>query len=492
MGLYNDDEKNYFDNKYYVINLKYTKSEVDKALSEFTENKKVTPIIRAILHEHAHYIQSATTSVGYYLKMLDDYQNSHIRDMVNEMIKTNKICYPMINNIVAPEHIRKENKNMTTHYYYWVLAEIVRQMLLGNEETVSYYLDRMMEGAGYFDYYLELDECLKCCYLYIEKQGTEKESIANQDEFLNNIFKVATLLQRFLGFQISDVLESQALLAEYFYDEVADERLIKYISIKKMDREQKKYCLPLILYYECYEFDLKNKSDFLSFKLGFHAICQIVLSAPILPFQKRSKHTLLLEIEINTRFLILWNICSKINPPKSKEDYSRYIKELTELMETMPIEYTYKECLENKRYFYNNFIVSVIEDRKEEIFFEAQEKYLNDISSFYQTFELPMMLENVVGIKYNNQQFEGLKEELGYIVIDLMYQYYIELLYGYQIKKKNNKSKEIFVYPHMKLSNKDMELLQWSITIFNEGMQRRNKNLPQCVLKESKYNHSVD
>lgn len=239
MGLYNDDEKNYFDNKYYVINLKYTKSEVDKALSEFTENKKVTPIIRAILHEHAHYIQSATTSVGYYLKMLDDYQNSHIRDMVNEMIKTNKICYPMINNIVAPEHIRKENKNMTTHYYYWVLAEIVRQMLLGNEETVSYYLDRMMEGAGYFDYYLELDECLKCCYLYIEKQGTEKESIANQDEFLNNIFKVATLLQRFLGFQISDVLESQALLAEYFYDEVADERLIKYISIKKMDREQK-------------------------------------------------------------------------------------------------------------------------------------------------------------------------------------------------------------------------------------------------------------
>ena len=44
----------------------------------------------------------------------------------------------------------------------------------------------------------------------------------------------------------------------------------------------------------------------------------------------------------------------------------------------------------------------------------------------------------------------------------------------------------------MKLSNKDMELLQWSITIFNEGMQRRNKNLPQCVLKESKYNHSVD
>lgn len=188
--------------------------------------------------------------------------------------------------------------------------------------------------------------------------------------------------------------------------------------------------MPLILYYECYEFDLKNKSDFLSFKLGFHAICQIVLSAPILPFQKRSKHTLLLEIEINTRFLILWNICSKINPPKSKEDYSRYIKELTELMETMPIEYTYKECLENKRYFYNNFIVSVIEDRKEEIFFEAQEKYLNDISSFYQTFELPMMLENVVGIKYNNQQFEGLKEELGYIVIDLMYQYYIELLYG--------------------------------------------------------------
>lgn len=488
MALNFDEQKNYFDSKYYVINLKYSKCEVDKAMAEFFNKKKVTPIIRAILHEHAHYIQCATTEVGYYLKMLDDYQMDHIKNMVNEASKGKLVCYPMMSNIMNNKNTRKKSqalKDITTHYYYWVLAEIVRQLILGDEKTIAYYLSKMMNGEGYLDYYLELDEALKCC-LYEEKQE-EKIKAEVEEELLIKIFTCAYAMQVVANLKISDLLESQALITEYFYDEVADERLIEFLSKKEMGKEIEKYCLPLILYYNCYNLDLKNKSDFLSFKLGYHAICQLVLSAPILPFHRRTKNvSLLFEIEINIRFLVLISFCDKIRLPKSIEEYSRYIKDLVDYLKISPIEDAYKECLDNKRFFYNNLLVLFVEDEKEKIFLKAQEKYKKDNCSFYNAFDLQKLSKENVGIKYSDQAFDPVNNILSPIVIDLVYQYYIELLYGYQIKERKSNSKAIFVAPHIELSRDIMEALQCVISTFNENIQRQDRRLPTCVLKETK------
>ena len=271
-----------------IIQLECSDEELFDAIDLYNEKKVVLPILKSYMHEHTHFIQYNTTSIGYYLKLLGNYQIAYLSKIADEMLKSPDFIYPMMWHIQMRKNEKDRFKRPIHFYYYWYLAEIVRVYLTGSRETFEYYLQNMMHGEfyGIFDYILELEpELIKI--FNSDYQYTKRKITSDSEQFER--FRIAALLKTIAFNQgIRDLFESQALLSEYYFDEVADERLIKALERNKfLSSDSIDYLLPLKFYRDLHSFDLSNKRDFLSFKLGFHAICQIAFHAPILPFQEK-------------------------------------------------------------------------------------------------------------------------------------------------------------------------------------------------------------
>lgn len=263
------------------------------------------------------------------------------------------------------------------------MAEIVRLILIGDYETLSYYTERMMYGEGLPDYFMELEQYLNKV-LSGETRSCKRKMKKHSDIELQRI-QLGVFNNAFSNLNITSAMESQALLSEYYFDEIADEFLIKAIGKSNYQEDQMHYLLPLRLYQEAYSFDLRKKSDFLSFKLGFNAVCQIVFHAPILPFQDEIGPYSLGEIDINARFNELILVPS-ISPPKSLSNYNRYINELLTERSYILLKKSCGEIFRHQKMILENRFGAITSlcKTKEHIFLSAQKRYdKNPINYYY-------------------------------------------------------------------------------------------------------------
>lgn len=245
-----------------------------------------------------------------------------------------------------------------------------------------------------------------------------------------------------------------------------------------MNKEQSKYLLPLSMYQSAYNFDLSNKHDFLSFKLGFNAICQITLNAPILPFQNKHSSHLLFETEINARFMDLINFSKSVSPPKSQDDYCRYIDELTTRKLYKSLESSYSEIEKNKKNIFNNFLTEICKE-KEYLFLSAQKEYKKNKINYYYFLSGQYTSPRAFCMKYSDNKLDLPINKLLYCFQELQYQYYTELLYGY---KANILKNQIIVCPIVELSDYTINNLQFLVDDFNSILKLKSVLLPKMIL----------
>lgn len=235
-----------------------------------------------------------------------------------------------------------------------------------NTTPVGYYLQKVMHGEfyGIFDFILELEpelvKILNPAYPYTGRKLTAMENKKQKKAFKTSVFLKNTAMN--MG--IKDLLESQALLAEYYYDDIADERLLRALEKKEFSSNQADYLFPLIFYRNLHSFDLTNKKDFLRFKLGFHAVCQIALHAPVLPFHDKLGPLSIGELEIDLRLTHQLNAGRKISPPESLGDYDRYINEMTRQNGYKSLGSVSKSIFENRELIRNNIMRKVFHSKQ--------------------------------------------------------------------------------------------------------------------------------
>lgn len=479
----NIKQSNFFDSESYIIQLNFKREEFFNALDQFNDERAVTPVLRSFLHEHTHFLQYATTSVGYYLKLLRDFQLLQFTQIAQEALNIEKSIYPMMPLIFDIKSKSVRHQKPAHFYYYWVLAEIVRLMLIGDFKTLDYYLKRMMSGNGLIDYFMELEQYLN--KMLSGKFQSNSRGLKTDDKVTLKKLLSSLYTNFFSGINITSAMESQALLSEYFFDETADEFLMRAIEKSSFKEDQIHYLLPLKLYQSAYSFDLREKSDFLSFKLGFSAICQITFNAPILPFQDKFGSYSLGDIEVNARFNELLLFVKAVSPPKSLDDYDRYINELLTERSYISLDNSYKGIRENREIIFNNRFnrLSGLYREKEQIFLSAQSKYDESKINYYRFMSGQSSSPEMYSIKYSDTKLSLPLSKIGYCLQDLIYQYYEELLYGYESKKSLD---YIRVYPVVELSDVTMNLLQDSVRMFNNGLKIRSKLLPQMKLVKGK------
>lgn len=461
-----------------IIELNCRSEELFDAMDLFNEKRTILPIFRSYLHEHTHFIQHNTTPVGYYLKLLRDYQKIYMPKITDEMLKAPEFTYPMMWHIQKRKNEKDRFKRPIHFYYYWYLAEVVRQYLNGDYETFEYYIHQMAhdEFYGIYDFMLELEpELIKMLHPGYGYRGRKIIITGSEEKSGGNYFDPGFGMPKLNA--LNDVLESQALLAEYYFDETADERLLKALSKEKIPSWQSDYLYPLITYARKHSFDLSKKEDFLSFKLGFHAICQIVLHAPILPFQDRLGEVLFADIEIELRLAQLLSI-SNVSPPKSFDDYDRYIAELIDAAGYKSLESVTQNILVNGDLIMNSRMNSNLMLKKEKLFLSAQKLFRDDKMNFYHLLSGLRTQPGDFGFKFLDKAARIDEAEIVDILNNLIYQYYKELLMGYEMNKSHD---VIYVSPVVQVRDQIMELLQESIDTFNEIQSDR---LPKMVLTE--------
>lgn len=461
-----DDKNEYITgNNFYtylnILQLNCEEEELFDAMDLYNEKKIVLPILRSYLHEHTHFIQHNTTPVGYYITLLKNYQIAYLTKISDEMLKSPEFTYPMMWHIQKRKNEEDRFKRPVHFYYYWYLAEIVRLCLVGNKETFGYYLHEVMHEKfyGMFDFLLELEPVL----IKLLDSNYNYDRKIDFSNFTNRTIS---------GLRLKAIFESQALLTEYYFDNVADERLIKALD-SNISPEHSDYLLPLKLYKELHSFDLSNKNDFLSFKLGFHAICQIILHTPILPFQDKLGMVSIGDIEIEVRITQLFQ--SKITPPKSLSDYNRYINELTKDNGYKTLKSVSQNIISNRHLIMNNIIVKYISLKKEEIFLSAQKEYLNDTKNFFLFLGGQATPPRFLNFKFRNKKLSLDTDGCADLSYDLLYQYYKELLMGYNANKSHG---TITVSPVVELSDQMMDLLKESfVDLFNAVKPKKFPNI---------------
>lgn len=459
-----------------IIQLNCEAEELFEAMDLYNRERIVLPILRAYLHEHTHFIQHNTTPVGYYIKLLKDYQATWLPKITDEMLKSPDFTYPMMWHI---QRRRKEDDRFKKpiHYYYWYLAEMVRLYLVGKEKTFNYYVDNMMKGEfyGIIDFVLELEPEL--IQLLDQSYDYNGRKFFDNQEQLKKIQLAATLTSFNMGGVLKSIFESQALLSEYFFDAVADERLEKALNEHNISPRHRNYLFPLILYKNTYSFDLSNKNDFLSFKPGFNAICQIALHAPILPFQDKLGQISIGDIEIDIRFIQMLLLQSKIVPPKSLNDYNRYIDELTEINGYKSLKCISQNIVCSENLIMNNRWMMSCSLKKEMLFLSAQKEYLDNPTNFLQLLSGQATPPSFFHFKFRNKKLFLDEDGFADLLHDLIYQYYKELLMGYNINKFAN---VITVSPVVEISDDSIEILNIGIELFNASIP---KKLPRMVLE---------
>jgi hypothetical protein len=287
--------------------------------------------------------------------------------------------------------------------------------------------------------------------------------------------KGAAFIETFARMNLASITESEALLAEYWFDEVADERLLRLLNNNDLQTvERSYYLLPLMMFRGFHSLDLTDKEDFLSFKLGFHAICQIVLNSPLLPYQK--KDNLLPEIDANEKFVMLITY-SKTPLPKNEEDYSRYIDEIIKEFQLKPLEESYRELKQNEDLLMNRKLSRT--SFKEEVFISAQNMYAKDPVYYYRFLNGTYSKKSMFSVKFKDSDLDYPFERMPYLVEHVLRSFYVELLYGYNYDHFQN---GIDVKTPVKLSPLSMELLQSLIGIYNREFDMLHLNMPRINL----------
>lgn len=463
-----------------VIKIDCSDEELFCAMDLFNEKKVVLPVLRSFLHEHTHFIQYNTTPVGYYLKLLGSYQMAYLQKIASEMLKSPEFTYPMMLHIQLRKNEKDRFKRPIHFYYYWYLAEVIRVYLTGERETFDYYLQKVMHGEfyGIFDFILELEpELVKILNPAYPYTGRKLTAMKNEEQ--KNAFKTSVLLKNtVMKMGIKDLLESQALLSEYYYDDIADERLLKALEKKEFSSNQVDYLFPLILYRSLYSFDLTNKKDFLRFKLGFHAVCQIALHAPVLPFHDKLGPLHTGDLEIDMRLPYLLNARRKISPPESLGDYDRYIDEMTRQNGYKSLESVSKSIFENREMIQNNIMRKVFRSKQERLFIGAQKIFLKDKSEFYRFLGGTASSPGMFYFKFTGKGPALDEDGVMNFYYDLLYQYYKELLMGYNAK---NSPDAIMVSPAVELNRSHMDILKEAVELFNST---RSKSFPEMVWRK--------
>lgn len=463
-----------------VIKIDCSDEELFCAMDLFNEKKVVLPVLRSFLHEHTHFIQYNTTPVGYYLKLLGSYQMAYLPKIASEMLKSPEFTYPMMLHIQLRKNEKDRFKRPIHFYYYWYLAEVIRVYLTGERETFDYYLQKVMHGEfyGIFDFILELEpELVKILDPAYPYTGRKLTSMKNEEQ--KNAFKISVFLKNtVMNMGIKDLLESQALLSEYYYDDIADERLLKALEKKEFSSNQVDYLFPLILYRSLYSFDLTNKKDFLRFKLGFHAVCQIALHAPVLPFHDKLGPLHTGDLEIDVRLPYLLNAGRKISPPESLGDYDRYIDEMTRQNGYKSLESVSKSIFENREMIQNNIMRKVFRSKQERLFIGAQKIFLKDKSEFYRFLGGTASSPGMFYFKFTGRGPALDEDGVMNFYYDLLYQYYKELLMGYNAK---NSPDAIMVSPAVELKRGHMDILKEAVELFNSI---RPKPFPEMVWRK--------
>lgn len=463
-----------------VIKIDCSDEELFCAMDLFNEKKVVLPVLRSFLHEHTHFIQYNTTPVGYYLKLLGSYQMAYLPKIADEMLKSPEFTYPMMLHIQLRKNEKDRFKRPIHFYYYWYLAEVIRVYLTGERETFDYYLQKVMHGEfyGIFDFILELEpelvKILNPAYPYTGRKLTAMKNEEQENAFKTSVFLKNTVMN--MG--IKDLLESQALLSEYYYDDIADERLLKALEKKEFSSNQVDYLFPLILYRSLYSFDLTNKKDFLRFKLGFHAVCQIALHAPVLPFHDKLGPLYIGDLEIDVRLPYLLNAGRKISPPESLGDYDCYIDEITRQNGYKSLESVSKSIFENREMIQNNIMRKVFRSKQERLFIGAQKIFLKDKSKFYRFLGGTASSPGMFYFKFTGKGPALDEDGVTNFYYDLLYQYYKELLMGYNAK---NSPDAIMVSPAVELKRGHMDILKEAVELFNSI---RPKPFPEMVWRK--------
>lgn len=463
-----------------VIKIDCSDEELFCAMALFYEKKVILPVLRSYLHEHTHFIQYNTTPVGYYLKLLGSYQMAYLPKIADEMLKSPEFTYPMMLHIQQRKNEKDRFKRPVHFYYYWYLAEVIRVYLTGERETFDYYLQKVMHGEfyGIFDFILELEpelvKILNPAYPYTGRKLTAMENKKQKKAFKTSVFLKNTAMN--MG--IKDLLESQALLAEYYYDDIADERLLRALERKAFSSNQADYLFPLIFYRNLHSFDLTNKKDFLRFKLGFHAVCQIALHAPVLPFHDKLGPLSIEELEINLRLPHLLNAGRKIAPPESLGDYDRYIDEMTRQNGYKSLGSVSKSIFENRELIRNNIMRKAFRSKQERLFIDAQEIFLKDKSEFYHFLGGMVSSPGMFYFKFSGKGPVLDADGLMNFYYDLVYQYYKELLMGFNAV---NSPDAIMVSPVVELRRRDIDLLKETVEKFNSI---RPKPFPEMVWRK--------
>ena len=468
------DRNTFFDSNCCIMSLNCTSDELGKAFEHLDKYGETVPVLRDFLHEHAHHIQFATTTVGYYLNLIHNYQFQRLRTCCTYVMQSKEKVYPLFKSILNIKTRQIVNKKAAHHYYYWALGEMIRLNMWGELNTINEYLEYMMQGEGLHDYYAEMDEALKRLY-GIPKAGNSNFGPASDE--LEDMLKVSMFHQMAASVSLATIIESEALLAEYWYDEVADERLIRLLNRTKMTADEQNYLYPLILYKSVNKLDLIDRNDFLSFKLGFHAICQIVLNSPLLPFQE--KEVFMPEIDVSLKFIMLL-FHSEIPLPKTKEDYDGYIEEIVRKFQIKSLKENYNELKQNENLLMNRILFPFT--FKEEVYISAQNIYNLDPLYYYQFLNGKYSKRSMFSIKFTDCDLDYPTDRIMYLLYESLRKYYEELLYGYNY---HGSKSQIEVYTPVKLSRQTMEELGDLVDLYNMGLKVQDPNLPLLIINNS-------
>ncbi len=475
MVFKNSKNGSFFDSNNYIISLNYKQDNFYKAYYNFKKNGEVSPILRSFLHEHAHFLQFATTTVGYYLKLLGDYQLNRITACFRVVMNSKEKVYPLFKNVMNIKNRHVKNDKVAYHYYYWVLCELIRLLILGDTSTLDYYQQYMMEGLGLFDYFFEQDQEFKKLY---NIKSDSYENIEYSDQSLDQLnYGIFTTI--FTNLSMTSVIESEALLTEYHFDDVADERLLKLLGTKSTTVRTADYLFPLVVYRDIHNFDLTNKRDFLRFKLGFHGICQIVLNSPMLPFQRHNSTLRLTEIELNTKFVLLL-LSHEINPPEKESEYNQYLNELLAFFNWISLNENYNDIEKNQSILMNNPLS--LSTFKESIFISAQKMYNKDAFNYYCYLSSYYSDPDMFCLKFIDNELDYPIEKFSYLTQNLASQFYKELLYGYNFKQSPEK---IYVHTPVRMSKPTLNILEMYADFYNSTWSNLRSDFPKMIIRNN-------
>lgn len=157
-------------------------------------------------------------------------------------------------------------------------------------------------------------------------------------------------------------------------------------------------------------------------------------------------------------------------------DYNRYVDEMTKQNGYTSLELSSKSIVESRELIMNNVVQKFINDKKEKLLISAQKLYFRNKFNFYLLLSGEATSPGSFYFKFSNKGIVLDEDGLMDLYYDLLYQYYKELLMGYNADRSSN---AITVSPVVEMKKQDMEFLNECVEKFN-GM--KSPKFPEMIL----------